>query len=97
MTTIAQPVVGNFRDQRAGFRTAYVDCGQKVLVLCSPCLLCFSLGNCRAGFAAGLTVATDFNAGLGCVLAIAALRGFTFALPLVEPWPSGHAACDVQA
>jgi len=56
-----------------------------VLVLVRHAYCVSPLAIAGLGFAAGLTVATDFNAGLGCVLAIAALRGFTFALPLVEP------------
>ena len=74
---------GNLRDQRAGLGTAYVDCGQKVLVLVRHSYWVSPLAIAGLGFAAGLTVATDFSAGFGRVFA-AAVAAFALALPLVE-------------
>jgi hypothetical protein len=62
VTAIAQTVVGDFRDQRAGLGTAYVDCGQNVLVLVGHSYCGSPLAIAGLGFAVGFTVAPDFGA-----------------------------------
>src|ERR1700687_5965669 len=84
VTAIAQPVVGNLRHQRAGLGTAYVDCGQKVLVLVRHSYWGSPLAIAGLGFVV-LTAASDFSAGFGCVFAAEAVPGFAFALPLIGP------------
>src|SRR5580765_5183090 len=84
VTAIAQTVVGNFRDQRAGLGAAYVDRGQKVLVLVRHSYCGSPLAIAGLGFAVGLTVATDFSTGLVCVFAAEAVPGFALVLPLIE-------------
>ena len=75
VAAIAQTVVGNFRHQRAGLGAAYVDCGQKMLVLVRHSYCVSPLAIAGLGFAAGLTAATDFSAGFwAAAFAVAPLR-----------------------
>ena len=85
VTAIAQSVVGNLRHQRAGLGAAYVDCGQKMLVLVRHSYCVSPLAIAGLGFADAFTAATDFGAGL--VLApgvFAAAACLAFALALLQ-------------
>ena len=95
VTAIAQTVVGNFRHQRAGLGAAYVDCGQKVLVLVRHSYCVSPLAIAGLGFAAGLTAATD-GAVLGWVFGLQQ-RQLCFCSGLGRtPGPAGRGACDVR-